>query len=142
MANDNLSRRSVLKVAGFMGGLSDAALAFEPPLPVQHETAAGPPQDDTRKHSIRFAVIGLDHSHINGIADTIQRSGGELVTVYSTNPVALAAFQKRFGTKAARSEDEILNDSSIQLVCSAAVPNLRGPHWRAGDAPREGLSGR
>jgi predicted dehydrogenase len=127
MANDNVSRRSVLKVAGFMGGLSDAALAFEPPLPVQHETAAGPAQDDTRKHSIRFAVMGLDHSHINSIADTIQRSGGELVTVYSENPVALAAFQKRFGARVARSEDEILNDSSIQLVCSAAVPNLRGP---------------
>ena len=127
MANDNVSRRSVLKVAGFMGGWSEAALAFEPARPVQHETAAGPRQDDTRKHSIRFAVIGLDHSHINSIADTIQRSGGELVTVYSTNPPALAAFQKRFGAKVARSEDEILNDSSIQLVCSAAVPNLRGP---------------
>jgi predicted dehydrogenase len=127
MANDNVSRRSILKVAGFMGGLTEAALAFEPARQVQHETAAGPPQDDTRKHSIRFAVIGLDHSHINSIADTIQRSGGELVTVYSTNPVALAAFQKRFGARVARSEDEILNDSSIQLVCSAAVPNLRGP---------------
>ena len=127
MAKDNVSRRSVLKVAGFMGGLSEAALAFEPARPVQHETAAGPRQDDTRKHSIRFAVIGLDHSHINSIADTIQRSGGELVSVYSTNPPALAAFQKRFGAKVARSEDEILNDSSIQLVCSAAVPNLRGP---------------
>ena len=127
MANDNVSRRSVLKVAGFMGGWSEAALAFEPARPVQHETAAGPRQDDTRKHSIRFAVIGLDHSHINSIADTIQRSGGELVSVYSTNPPALAAFQKRFGAKVARSEDEILNDSSIQLVCSAAVPNLRGP---------------
>jgi predicted dehydrogenase len=127
MAKDNVSRRSVLKVAGFMGGLSEAALAFEPARPVQHETAAGPRQDDTRQHSIRFAVIGLDHSHINSIADTIQRSGGELVTVYSTNPPALAAFQKRFGAKVARSEDEILNDSSIQLVCSAAVPNLRGP---------------
>jgi predicted dehydrogenase len=29
--------------------------------------------------------------------------------------------------KAARSEDEILNDPSIQLVCSAAIPDLRAP---------------
>jgi len=110
-----------------MGGLSEAGSALEATRPLHHEVAAAPEQDDTPKHSIRFAVIGLDHSHINSITDTIQRSGGELVTVHSANPQALAAFQKRFGAKAARSEDEILNDSSIQLVCSAAVPNLRGP---------------
>jgi predicted dehydrogenase len=127
VASENVSRRSVLKVAGVMGGLSEAALAFEPGHPVQHETAAAPKEDDTLKPSIRFAVIGLDHSHINSIVDTIRRSGGELVSVHSTNPLALAAFQKRFGAKVAQSEDEILNDSSIQLVCSAAVPNLRGP---------------
>jgi predicted dehydrogenase len=40
----------------------------------------------------------------------------------------LAGFQKRFGgVKVAATEEEILNDSSIQLVCSAAVPNLRAP---------------
>lgn len=127
MASENVSRRSVIKVAGIMGGLSDSGLAFGSTRPLQHEVAAAPRQDDTPKHSIRFAVIGLDHSHIKSIADTIQRSGGELVTVHSTNPQALAAFQKRFGARVARSEDEILNDSSIQLVCSAAVPNLRGP---------------
>jgi len=110
-----------------MGGLSEAGLAFEPTRPVQHEAAAAPRQDDTPKHSIRFAVIGLDHSHINSIVDTIRRSGGELVTVHSTDPQALAAFRKRFGVKVASSEDEILNDSSIHLVCSATVPNLRGP---------------
>jgi len=78
MANDNVSRRSVLKVAGFMGGLSEAAFAYEPTRPVQREVAAAPRQGDTPKHSIRFAVIGLDHSHINNITATIQRSGGEL----------------------------------------------------------------
>jgi predicted dehydrogenase len=125
MANDNVSRRSALKVAGLIGGLSEAAFAG-PAHPVQQEVAAAPRQEAS-KHSIRFAVIGLDHSHINSITATIQRSGGELVAVDSTDPLALAAFQKRFGGRAARSEDEILNDSSIQLVCSAAVPNLRGP---------------
>ncbi len=110
-----------------MGGLADAGQALEAARPLHREVAAAPAQDDTPKRSIRFAVIGLDHIHIHSIADTIQRGGGELVAVHSTNPPALAEFQKRFGTKAARSEEEILNDSSIQLVCSAAVPNLRGP---------------
>ena len=120
IASDHVSRRSVLKAAGIVGGLTGA---------VQHEMAAAPAQaDETPKHSIRFAVIGLDHSHINSIADTMLRSGGELVSVHSTNPEALAAIQKRFGgARVARTEDEILNDSSVQLVCSAAVPNLRGP---------------
>lgn len=116
MATKNISRRSVLKAAGIMGT-----------RPLQHEVAAAPRPQDTPQHSIRFAVIGLDHSHIHSITDTIRGGGGELVSVHSTNPQALAAFQKRFAAKVARSEDEILNDPSIQLVCSAAVPNLRGP---------------
>jgi predicted dehydrogenase len=127
MATENLSRRSVIKVAGMIGGLSEVGLALDPTRPLQQEVAAAPRQDDTPKRSIRFAVIGLDHNHINSITSTIQRSGGELVSIHSTDAAAVAAFQKRFGGRVARSEDEILNDSSIQLVCSAAVPNLRGP---------------
>jgi predicted dehydrogenase len=131
MAIDNVSRRSLLKAAGsagFMGGLPDAALAFQTAGQAGHEVAAGPAQETAPKHSIRFAVIGLDHNHINNITDTIRRGGGELVWVHSTNEQALAGFQKRYGAvKAARGEDEILNDASVQLVCSAAVPNLRAP---------------
>jgi predicted dehydrogenase len=90
--------------------------------------ASGNLQEHTPGHTVKFAVIGLDHNHINGITDTIRRGGGELVSVHSTTPQTLAAFQKRYGgVRVARSEDEILNDSSIQLVCSAAIPDLRAP---------------
>ena len=93
-----------------------------------HEIAAGSPDKPTPKQSIRFAAIGLDHGHINGITDTMVRSGGVLVSVYSTKTEALAGFQKRYaGVKVARSENEILDDPSIQLVCSAAIPDLRAP---------------
>jgi predicted dehydrogenase len=130
MAMDNVSRRSLLKAAGsagIIGGFGETALALQTGQ-VTHEVASGPTQEHTPKHTIKFAVIGLDHNHINGITDTIRRSGGELVSVYSTNLPALAGFQKRYsGVKVARSEDEILNDSSIQLVCSASIPNLRAP---------------
>lgn len=122
MSLENLSRRLLLQVAG------STAFAFQSTGQVTQEVAAGLPQQPTPAHTIRFAVIGLDHSHINGITDTMRRSGGELVSVHSSNSEALAAFQKRYaGVKVARSEDEILNDPSIQLVCSASVPNLRGP---------------
>ena len=114
MSPEDITRRFLLKAAG------STAFAFQTAAQVTHEK--------TPAHTIRFAVIGLDHSHINGITDTMRRSGGELVSVHSSNSEALAAFQKRYGgVKVARSEDEILNDPAIQLVCSAAVPNLRGP---------------
>ena len=131
MAMDNVSRRSLLKAAGsagIMAGLPEKAWAFQTTGQVTHEVATGPLQEHRPKHTIQFAVIGLDHNHINGITDTIRRSGGVLVSVQSTNPHALAGFQKRYsGVRVARSEDEVLNDSSIQLVCSAAVPDLRAP---------------
>jgi len=120
MAYD-VSRRSLL-----MAGLPGAALAFQPAA-VQEVTAPGSPPEKP-KYSVKFAVIGIDHNHINGITDAIKRGGGQLVKVHSTNPTALAAFEKRYPeAKAAASEDEILTDPSIQLVASAAIPDLRGP---------------
>jgi predicted dehydrogenase len=131
MPMDSVSRRSLLKAVGSMGiggGFPEMALAFQTPGQVTHEVEAGPSDAPKPAQTIKFAVIGLDHSHINGITDTIRRAGGELVMVQATNPQGLAAFQKRYpGVSEARSEDEILNDPSIRLICSAAVPNLRAP---------------
>ncbi|MDQ1470236.1 MAG: hypothetical protein QOJ99_1716 [Bryobacterales bacterium] len=111
-----------------MAGFPQTAPAFQTTGQLTHEVPVGPLEQHTPGHRIKFAVIGLDHNHINGITDTIRRGGGELVSVYSTTPRALAAFQKRYGgVRVARGEDEILNDSSIQLVCSAAIPDLRAP---------------
>ena len=121
MAYD-VSRRSLL-----MAGVPGAALAFQPSSQVQEVTVPGgaPPKPE---HTINFAVIGLDHNHINGITDAVKRGGGVLVKVHSTNEKALADFQKRYPeAKVAASEDEILTDPKIQLVCSASIPDLRGP---------------
>jgi len=109
-----------------MAGLPGAAFAFQPSNVQEVQVAAKPPEKP--KYSIKFAVIGIDHNHIIGITDAVKRGGGELVKVHSTNQNALADFQKRFPeAKVAASEDEILNDSSIQLVASAAIPDLRAP---------------
>jgi predicted dehydrogenase len=110
-----------------MAGLPGAALAFQPTSQVQETTVAGGPPPKP-EHTIKFAVIGIDHNHILGITDALKRGGGELVKVHSTNQAALADFQKRYPeAKVAASEDEILNDPSIQLVASAAIPDLRAP---------------
>ena len=56
------------------------------------------------------------------------RGGGELVFVYAQEPDLLAEFTKRFPqAKVARSEAEILEDPSIQLVVSAIIPDERAP---------------
>jgi len=121
MAYD-VSRRSML-----MAGLPGAALAFQPPTQAQQVTVAGAPPAKPQ-YSIKFAVIGIDHNHILGITDAVKRGGGQLVKVHSTNQTALADFQRRYPeAKLAASEDEILSDPSIQLVASAAIPDLRAP---------------
>jgi predicted dehydrogenase len=77
---------------------------------------------------IRFAAIGLNHDHINGQVDSVRRGGGELVSFFAKEPDLAAAFSKRYPqAKRARSEDEILEDPSLQLVVSASIANERAP---------------
>ena len=77
---------------------------------------------------IRFAVIGVNHDHIKGQTRTVLQGGGELAAIYAKEPDLAAAFVKDFPqAKLARSENEILEDKSIQLVLSAAVPDERAP---------------
>jgi predicted dehydrogenase len=80
------------------------------------------------KPRIRFAAIGLNHGHITSQVTAVIRGGGELAWVHAKEPDLLAAFLKRFPqAKAARTEQEILEDTSIHLVVSAAIPNERAP---------------
>jgi predicted dehydrogenase len=75
----------------------------------------------------RFSVIGLDHGHILGMTSGLQDAGGELVQVYDPDPAKVEAFRKQFPTAAAaRTEMEVLEDSTTQMVASAAVPADRG----------------
>lgn len=77
---------------------------------------------------IRFSVVGLNHGHIYSQVEAVQRGGGELVSVYAKEPDLLAAFLKRFpAARPARTEQEILDDRSVQLVVSAAIPSERAP---------------
>jgi predicted dehydrogenase len=70
----------------------------------------------------------MSHDHIYGMVGAIQRGGGELVAAFGEEPDKLAAFSKRYpDVKMVESEDEILNDSSIQLVLSSTVASHRAP---------------
>ena len=77
---------------------------------------------------IKFGVIGLNHGHIYGQVSAVQRGGGELVSMYAKEPELVAEFVKRHpNVKVARSEAEVLEDKSLQLVVSASIPDERGP---------------
>lgn len=72
---------------------------------------------------IKFSVIGINHGHIYSQVDAVTRGGGQLVAVYAKEPDLITAFTKRYPqVKVAGSEKEILEDKSIQLILSAAIP--------------------
>jgi len=77
-------------------------------------------------HHIRFGVCGMSHDHIHGMIGAIQRGGGELVSYWGAEPDKLAVFAKRYpNAKPARSQDEVLQDASLQLVMSSHIANER-----------------
>ena len=77
---------------------------------------------------IRFSVIGINHGHINSQVSAVIRGGGEFVSFYAKEPDLAADFAKRNPqVKQAKSEQEILDDKSVQLVLSAAIPDERAP---------------
>jgi len=77
---------------------------------------------------IKFAVIGMNHGHIYGQVEAVTRGGGELVSFFAKEADLAAAFAKRYpDAKQARSEAEILDDKSIQLILSSGIPDERGP---------------
>jgi predicted dehydrogenase len=132
MSDTHLSRRRFLTgIAGAAAGASIAsrAAAFDPrDGSIRHERAQGAAAATPRPPRIRFATIGLNHGHINSQTEAVLRGGGELVWVHAKEPDLLAAYTKRFPqAKPARSEQEILEDSSVQLVVSASIPDERAP---------------
>jgi predicted dehydrogenase len=121
MKTDRRDRRAFLRSATTVAGAAWAAARAG-------RASAQPSAPTARPARIRFAAIGLNHGHINGQVDAVVRGGGELVSFYAKEPDLSAAFSKRYPpAKLARSEREILEDPSLELVVSASIPNERAP---------------
>ena len=128
-------RRDFLKQAGWMGsvammtGLPQGALASGAGLGPVIEDAVLPAQPEAAPmHHIKFAVCGMSHDHIYGMAGAIQRGGGELVAAWGGEEDKVATFTKRLpNVKIVKTQDEILNDPSVQLVLSSQIANERAP---------------
>lgn len=75
-----------------------------------------------------FAAAALDHGHIYGMCNGLREAGGELKWVYDPDPAKVDRFVSKFpGVRVANSLEEILQDSEVKLVASAAIPSDRGP---------------
>ena len=77
---------------------------------------------------IKFSVIGINHNHIYSQVEAVLRGGGELVSLYAKEADLTEGFVKKYpNVKVAKSEKEILDDKSIQLVLSSGIPDERAP---------------
>lgn len=76
--------------------------------------------------TVRFAVIGLNHPHIYGQANALLGAGAELVVFYAEEDDLAAAFAGRY-PQARRTKTivEILEDETIHLMATAAIPDER-----------------
>ncbi len=119
-----LTRRDLLKTsAAAAAGLAAASIVADPLGAAVHMSRKGQPLS-----RIRFAVIGMNHSHIYGQVDATARGGGELVAFHAKEPELVAEFAKRYpNAKQVTDERAILDDTSIHLVLSSIVPNERAP---------------
>src|SRR5512134_642636 len=128
MDTKTTDRRTFLK-----SSLSTAAVAAAPLVLTARrgEAAQAPaaaPAQPAGEPRIRFAAIGMNHGHVYGQCEALIRAGGQLVSFYAKEPDLAAAFAKRYPAAVlARSEQEILDDTRIQLVTSAAIASERAP---------------
>jgi predicted dehydrogenase len=88
---------------------------------------------------MRFAAIGLDHRHIYHLVGGLLEAGATCAGYVpaSSDPHVVAGFRERFPDL--RQEDDprvLLEDRSIDIICSAAVPNRRAA--LAAEAMRHG----
>lgn len=75
---------------------------------------------------VRFAAVGLNHPHIYGQVDLLLRAGAELAAFFAAEADLAAAFGSRYpDARQAGSYDEILQDASVDLIVTAAIPNER-----------------
>src|SRR5579864_9242934 len=133
---ESKGRRDFLRQTGLMGSvammssvLPKSAEAFGGERTSAIDESALPKQsEEPPKYHIKFGVCGMSHDHIHGMVGAIQRGGGELVAAWGGEEDKLAAFTKRNpNVKTVKTQDEILNDPSIQLVLSSQIANERAP---------------
>ena len=79
------------------------------------------------KGEFLVGVIGLDHGHIYGMCNGLEEAGAVIVAVYDPDQKKMEAFVAEYPTaRIASSEEAVLEDNTLDLVASAAIPCNRG----------------
>ena len=132
MTNAALGRR---RVPDRHGGIRCRVLGPPPHLPRRRAGARRQPA------RIKFAVIGINHAHINSQVDAVharRRRAG--VGLREGAGPARRPSSSGFHRRSSRaSENEILEDPSIQLVLSSGDPRRARAARHPRDAARQGL---
>ena len=86
----------------------------------------GKPMPVVKPGEFYIAAIALDHGHIYGMCNGLVEAGAQVKWVYDPNPDKVDHFIKEFpSAMAAESEEQILSDPEVKLVCGAAVTSER-----------------
>ena len=80
----------------------------------------------TTKRQLKFAAIGLNHSHIYGQTKALLDAGAELVAVHAAEDDLATAYMRAFPqARRVAAHREILDDTSIKLIVSSITPDVR-----------------
>jgi predicted dehydrogenase len=133
MNNSQLNRRRFIKAAA----ITTAGLVINPAISKKSLASSGNKSTSnvievnhlyTADPRIKFSVIHINHAHIYSMVAAVIRGGGQLVSFYAKEPELAATFSKQFpSVKQVKSEKEILEDTTIQLVLSSGIPDQRAP---------------
>ena len=86
----------------------------------------GKPSPVVKDGEFVFSAVRLDHGHIYGMCNGLTEAGGTIKYVYDKDPRKVEAFLKAFpAAKAARCEEEALEDPETQMIAGAAVTSER-----------------
>ena len=86
----------------------------------------GKPAPVVKPGEFVFSAVRLDHGHIYGMCNGLTEAGGTLKYVYDPDERKVAAFLKAFPqARAARSEEEALQDPGTHMIAGAAVTSER-----------------
>jgi predicted dehydrogenase len=76
--------------------------------------------------TIKFAAIGINHGHIYGQVDCLLREGAEFVAFHAVEDDLAKAFGDKYPqARRVADRDEILDDETIPLILTAAIPGDR-----------------
>ena len=96
------------------------------------------------KKTLNLGIIGIDHGHIFDMLDEMIKEGCSCNCFWTEgDPLTLQEFNKKYPyVKRKENKQEILNDSSIDMILISSIPVDRACLLYTSPSPRDGLLSR